>query len=75
MTVLDRVPLEDINTRARDVAFGRTLLTIIAAVLYGLGWLTAKVLGGIWLALAWSAVAVKVGWTEARAGAGTRGPA
>jgi hypothetical protein len=72
MTVLDRVPLEDINTRARDVHFGRTLLTVIAALLYAVGWLTAKILGGIWLTLAWSAVAVKVGWTEARAG--TRGP-
>lgn len=72
MTVLDRVPLEDINTRARDVHFGRTLLTVIAALLYAVGWLTAKILGGIWLAFAWSAVAVKVGWTEARAG--TRGP-
>jgi hypothetical protein len=75
MTVLDRVPLETINTRAREVHFGRTLLTIIAAVLYAVGWLAAKTLGGLWLALAWSAVAVKVGWTEARAGAGTRGPA
>lgn len=72
MTVLDRVPLEDINARAREVHFGRTLLTIIAAILYAVGWLAAKTLGGIWLALAWSAVAVKVGWTEARAG--TRGP-
>ena len=80
MTVLDRVPLETINVQARQVEFGRLLLTVIAAALYGLGWLaaktvtvTGKLLGAVWLALAWSAVAVKVGWNEARAG--TRGPA
>lgn len=69
---LGRVPLDEINTRAREVHFGRTLLTVIAAVLYGAGWVAAKVFGAVWLAVAWSAVAVKVGWTEARGGA--RGP-
>lgn len=72
MTVLTQVPVEDITARARQVQFGRVLLTIIAAILYGVGWVAAKVLGGLWLALAWSVVAIKVGWTEARAG--TRGP-
>jgi hypothetical protein len=73
MAVLDQVPLEDITARARQVEFGRVLLTLIAALLYGVGWLAAKVLGGIWLAFVWSAVAVKVGWTEARKSS-TSGP-
>lgn len=80
MTVLDRVPLEDISVQAREIEFGRILLTTLAAILYVVGWLAAKtvvligkVLGAVWLGLAWSAVAVKVGWTEARAG--SRGPA
>lgn len=55
-----------ITTEARDVRFGRTALTLIAAVLFAVGWIAGKVLGGIWLALAWSATAVKVGWVEAR---------
>jgi hypothetical protein len=75
MTIaLDRVPLDEINSRARQVQFGRTLLTLLAAALYLLGWLAAKVAGGLWLACAWVAVAVRVGWTEARAGGTTRGP-
>lgn len=73
-TILARVPLAEINTQARDVHFGRTLLTVIAAVLFGAGWLAAKVVAAVWLAVAWSAVAVKVGWHEARTG-GPRGPA
>lgn len=60
--VLDRVPVDRITTQARDVHFGRTVLTIIAAVFFSLGWIVAKV----WLAVVWCAVAVKVGWAEAR---------
>lgn len=60
--VLDRVPVQRISDEARQVHFGRTVLTLIAALFYGLGWLVAKV----WLAVAWCATAVKVGWQEAR---------
>lgn len=74
-TVLTRVPLRDINAQARDVEFGRTVLTILAAVLFGVGWLAAKTVGAVWLALAWSAVAVKVGWNEAHGSGRARGPA
>lgn len=65
-SVLDRVPVDRITTEAREVRFLRTLLTLVAGVLWGVGWVAGKVLGGIWLALAWSATAVKVGWIEAR---------
>lgn len=41
----------------------RVVLTAVAAVLYGLGWMAAKALhGAVW---AWTAV--RVGWVEARA--------
>lgn len=80
MTVLDRVPLEDITAQAREIEFGRILLTVLAGALYAVGWLAAKtvtvigkVLGAVWLGLVWSAVAVRVGWNEARAE--SRGPA
>jgi len=74
--VLDRVPVDRITVEAQQVRVGRTLLTVIAAVLYGIGWVPAKVLGSLWLAAAWAGTAVKIGWTEARMPTGgQRGPA
>jgi hypothetical protein len=64
--VLDRIPVDRITVEAREVRFGRTVLTLIAAVLFAVGWCVAKLFGVVWLALAWSATAVKIGWTEAR---------
>lgn len=65
-TLAERIPLDEITEQAREVRFGRSVLTVIAAVLFGLGWLVAKAFGVTWLALAWSAVAVREGWREAR---------
>lgn len=73
--VLGRVPVDRITVEARQVHPGRLVLTVLAGVLYGIGWLAAKVLGGLWLAVAWAGTAVKVGWTDARKGRQTRGPA
>lgn len=64
--VLARVPVERINRQAREIHFWRTVLTLLAGLLFGLGWLTAKVFAVAWLAMAWTATAVKVGWQEAR---------
>lgn len=61
-TVLDRVPVDDITTQAREVRFGLTVLTLLAAMFYGLGW----VLGKAWLGVAWAGVAVRTGWRESR---------
>ncbi len=66
--ILDRVPVEEITAEAREVKFGRTLLTVIAGILYGIGWVVAKAFNGLWLVMAWCAVAVKLGWMEARKG-------
>lgn len=67
-TVLDRVPVDRITTQAKQVRFGHTILTIIAAVFFSLGWVAAKA----WLAIVWCVVAVKVGWREARSPASRR---
>jgi hypothetical protein len=64
--VLDRVDLDAITEQARQVRFGRTVLTVVAAVLFGAGWLVAKCFGIVWLASAWCAVAVREGWREGR---------
>lgn len=67
-TLLDRVPLERISGEARQVRFGRLLLTLIAAVFYVIGWLA----GRAFLAMAWCGVAVRVGWQEGRHGGPAR---
>lgn len=64
---------------------GRVVLTAVAAVLFGIGWLLARsvqacarvltlTLFGVGYAAAWSLAAVKVGWLAGRR-AGRRGPA
>lgn len=72
-TLTERFPVDEITAQAREVRFWRSVLTVIAAVLFGLGWLVAKAFGVAWLALAWSAVAVREGWREGRKV--SRGPA
>lgn len=72
--VLDRVPVESITEQARQVRFWRTVLTVIAGLLFGAGWLTAKGFGVAWLAAAWCAVAVREGWREGRGTAVSHGP-
>ena len=64
-SVLDRVPLDDIAAQAREAHPGRVLLTVIAGLLFGLGWVVAKVFAVAWLAAAWSFLAVREGWRSA----------
>lgn len=65
MTTLDRLTVDDITRQAREIAPGRTLLTWIGAVLFAVGWILHKTVAVIWLAGAWSFVAVREGWREA----------
>jgi hypothetical protein len=67
-SIAERVPLDQITRQARDVQFGRVLLTVLAAVFFGIGWAAGRFFYG----LAWFGVAVRVGWQEGRGG---RGPA
>lgn len=66
MAVLDRVPVDRITTQARDIQFRRVLLTLLAGLFFAVGWSVAKLFGVLWLAVAWSVTAVKVGWQEGR---------
>jgi uncharacterized membrane protein len=66
--VLDRVPVERISERARQVNPGRVALTVIAVVLFGLGWVTFKAFAGAWFVAAWCGSAVAEGWIAAKAG-------
>lgn len=73
-TVLSARPDVDVITaRAREARPGRMLLTVLAAVLFAVGWLfaqavtrTGKAGGGLWLAAAWCWFAVVEGWRQAR---------
>jgi hypothetical protein len=53
--------VDEITRQAQAAAPGRALLTALAALLYVVGWVPAKVC----LAVVWAAVAVKVGWRDA----------
>lgn len=64
--LLEQVPVGRITEEAKQVRFGYTVLTILAGLLYALGWIVAKMFTGIWFVLAWVGTAVKVGWTDAR---------
>jgi hypothetical protein len=67
-SLTERVPLDRIEARARQAHPGRVILTLIAALLFGLGWLAYKTCAVTWLALAWCGSAVIEGWSSARAG-------
>ena len=65
-TMLDRVPLDQITSEAREVHFTRTVLTVLAGLFWLLGFGVAKVFGALWFAGAWVATAVRLGWSDAR---------
>ena len=65
--MLDRVPLDQITQQARQVKFWRSVLTLIAGLLFGLGWVTAKGFGVTWFAAVWCGCAVREGWRTGRA--------
>jgi len=67
--VLDRVPVDEITARARQIRLGHVLATVLGAVLVGVAWCAAKLLLLAW-ALAWGWVkwviaAFMVGWDAA----------
>jgi hypothetical protein len=61
-TLTERIPLDEITGQARTVRPARTALTLIAAVLFGLGWITARVFTVLWFSVMWCGVAVREGW-------------
>jgi hypothetical protein len=72
--VLDRVPLERIGERAARARPGVVALTVVAAVLFGLGWAAWRVCAAVrqvavnvWRGAVWCGAAVAEGWVSARA--------
>lgn len=78
-SLLDRVDIDRISKEAREIRIGRTLLTLIAALLYVVGWTAAKVvivmlvaLRVLAVALAWTFAATRLGWQDAWASSARR---
>jgi len=63
VTILDRVPTEQINARARDLDLGGVLLTLLALPFFLVGFGAAM----LWTAVGWCWAAVLVGWERGRA--------
>jgi uncharacterized membrane protein YedE/YeeE len=66
MVTLERIPAERITAQAREIHFWRTVLTLIAGLLFGIGWLLARAFTIAWFALTWCAIAGREGWRSAR---------
>jgi len=73
MSVVARVPVDEISQAAREVRLGRILLEVIGAPFYVLGWLVFWVVVGGLRGVIWVAIAVKFGWMDARKSAQARG--
>lgn len=70
--LLERVPVDRINSRAVEIRPGLVLLSVVGGLLYALGWLAAKTFTLLLTAAVWSAAAVEVGWQDARRSSGKR---
>lgn len=67
-TVVTRISADARQVRPDEVAAraARLLLTLVASLLFAVGWCAAKTVAGVWLAAVWTFAAVRVGWQEAR---------
>lgn len=66
MAVLERVPVDRITDKAREIRFSRSVVVALCGLLYALGWIAAKAFGLLWFSAVWVGAAVVVGWTDAR---------
>ena len=69
--ITERVPVADIARQARQVRFWAAVLTVVMGLFFGLGWLAAKALSLLWLALATVLTAARFGWRHAQLAAAT----
>lgn len=42
------------------------ILTVLAAVLFGVGWLAGRIVWGLSIPVGWMVAAVRVGWADGR---------
>lgn len=65
--VMDDLTLERIQRRQAEIRPLRTLLTLVAAALFGLGYAAMFVWATTWAVLSWSLAALAEGWSTAKA--------
>ena len=58
--------LERIDAEARSYRFRRAALTLVAAILFSVGWLIGIAFRAVWIVLAWAWAAAVVGFRMAR---------
>ena len=67
--ILDRVPVDEITARARQIRLGHILLTVTGALIIAAGWCLGKILLLAWFLLwgwvKWVLAAFMVGWDTA----------
>jgi hypothetical protein len=66
LPLAERYHVDEITKQAKQVKPGHVVLALIASVLFSAGWLIAKAFTLLFFCGAWSAVAVRTGWREAR---------
>lgn len=64
MTITQRIDLDRVNQRAREVRPGAAIVTIIGTFFWVLGWVIAKTVGGLWFAFAWTGAAIAEGFEQ-----------
>lgn len=64
--IWERAPVEEITAQAKEVKFSRVVLGLLGGLLWVIGWSAAKLFGVVWIAAAWSGVAMRTGWRQAR---------
>lgn len=62
MAIVDHADTSVITARAREVRFWPSLLRLLAVVIVGAGWVTARIFSYIWLGMVWVALAFNTGW-------------
>lgn len=61
---LSDVPLDRVGRRARSARPGLVVLTLITWILLNAGWVTARVLGALWLSVAWAGASFAEGFSQ-----------
>jgi hypothetical protein len=63
--LLERVPVDRIQERAKPVDLGRLLMVLVVGFFYLLGFVVRKVVLGLGVLLGWTVAAVVEGWQDA----------
>lgn len=73
MTVITSLrPVRQFVTKEHMRAILGWFITVIGAIMYGVGWIPAKTSRALWIAGLWSLSAIKLGWKDGLVSGPTR---